>query len=164
MAGKRFSDKKYVLPFGRYVGSTEVEPPADEVLVGREGQRAYLIDLLISTGRRGAYLVTGHRGAGKTSFVKHCISEYEASVFSRFLRGNVGRGVWDRVLVLLFWMSILLGALLSTELVQFFINSTAGGGTTLCNGWSCFQSGFSSSILVYTQGVFWKLVSELQLN
>lgn len=119
----RFSNKKYVLPFGRYVGSTEVEPPADEVLVGREGQRNYLIDLLISTGRRGAYLVTGHRGAGKTSFVKYCISEYEASVFSRFLRGNVGRGVWDRVLVLFFWMAILAGALLATEAVQFFVNS-----------------------------------------
>ncbi|HET9211053.1 MAG TPA: ATP-binding protein, partial [Thermoanaerobaculia bacterium] len=122
----RFSDKKYLLPFGRYVGSTEVEPPADEVLVGREGQRAYLIDLLISTGRRGAYLVTGHRGAGKTSFVKYCVSEYEASVFSRFLRGNVGRGIWDRVFVLLFWASILVGALLATELVQLFSNSTAG--------------------------------------
>jgi hypothetical protein len=131
MAEKRFSDKRYVLPFGRYVGSTEVEPPADEVLVGREGQRAYLIDLLISTGRRGAYLVTGHRGAGKTSFVKYCISEYEASVFSRFLRGNVGRGVWDRVLVILFWMSILVGALFATELVQFFVqsvNNSIGGG------------------------------------
>jgi len=121
----RFSDKKYALPFGRYLGSTEVEPPADEVLVGRESQRAYLIDLLISTGRRGAYLITGRRGMGKTSFVKHCIAEYEASVFSRFLRGNVGRGFWDRLFVLLFWITILLGALLASELLQLLISSKA---------------------------------------
>src|SRR6185295_5589965 len=123
----RFSAKKYILPFGRYVGSTDVEPPANEVLVGREGQRAHLIDLLISTGRRGAYLVTGRRGAGKTSFVKHCISEYEKSVLSRFLRGNVGRGVWDRTLVLLFWFAVLLGLLLLTELIQFLAHPTNEG-------------------------------------
>src|SRR6185295_10354571 len=89
------------------------------------------IDLLISTGRRGAYLVTGRRGAGKTSFVKHCISEYEGSVLSRFLRGNVGRGVWDRTLILLFWLAILLGLLLLTELIQFFTHSSREGGNTI---------------------------------
>lgn len=117
----RISDRTYVMPFGRFVGSSEVGPPADEVLVGREGQRAYLIDLLISTGRRGAYLVTGRRGAGKTSFVKHCIAEYEASVFSRFLRANVGRGFWDRAIVLGFWMAIIFGALILSELTQLLM-------------------------------------------
>jgi hypothetical protein len=122
----RFSDKRYLLPFGRYVGTSEVEPPADEVLVGREGQRAYLVDLLISTGRRGAYLVTGRRGTGKTSFVRHCISEYESSVFSRYLRGNVGRGVWDRIFVLFFWLAILAGAMAASEAVQAFARPRAG--------------------------------------
>ncbi|MFL6197159.1 MAG: ATP-binding protein [Thermoanaerobaculia bacterium] len=123
----RFSDKKYILPFGRYVGTSEVEPPADEVLVGREVQRAYLVDLLISMGRRGAYLVTGRRGTGKTSFVRYCISEYRASVFSRFLRNNVGRGVWDRLLVLFFWLAILAGALATSEAAQAFVLSQTAG-------------------------------------
>jgi tetratricopeptide (TPR) repeat protein len=134
MPPERFSDKKYVLPFGRYVGSSEVQPPADEVFVGREGQRAYLIDSLISTGRRGAYLVTGRRGTGKSSFVKHCIAEYEASVFSRYLRANVGRGFWDRVLVLFFWMALLLGTLLVSELTQLLVSraiSKGAGNTAL---------------------------------
>jgi hypothetical protein len=126
-----FSEKKYAVPFGRYIGSSEVQPPADEVLVGREGQRAYLIDLLISTGRRGAYLVTGRRGTGKTSFVKYCIAEYEASVFSRFLRGNVGKGVWDRALVLLFWFALLLSALLLSELIQIFNTPPEGSSNPL---------------------------------
>lgn len=119
-----FSKRRYVVPFGRYVGSTEVEPPADEVLVGREEQRASLIDILISSGRRGSYLVTGRRGTGKTSFVKHCIAEYEESVFSRFLRGNVGRGVWDRLLVVVFWMALLFGALILSELLQLVVPLT----------------------------------------
>jgi hypothetical protein len=127
----RFSDKRYLLPFGRYVGTSEVEPPADEVLVGREGQRAYLVDLLISTGRRGAYLVTGRRGTGKTSFVRHCISEYESSVFSRYLRGNVGRGVWDRIFVLFFWLAILAGAMAASEAVQAFALSRPPGNMDL---------------------------------
>ena len=128
----KFSEKKYALPFGRYVGSAEVRPPANEVLVGRDGQRAYLIDLLISSGRRGAYLITGRRGMGKTSFVKYCIAEYEANVFSRFLRANVGRGFWDRLFVLLFWLAILLGALLTSGLLHLIIDSkTPEGRSTI---------------------------------
>ena len=115
------------MPFGRFVGSSEVGPPADEVLVGRERERAYLIDLLISTGRRGAYLVTGRRGTGKTSFVKHCVAEYEASVFSRFLRANVGRGFWDRALVLVLWLAILTGVLVLSELAQLLVPLARSG-------------------------------------
>jgi hypothetical protein len=114
----KISNLAYVVPFGRYAGSSEVGPGADEVLVGRAGHRAFFIDLLISSGNRGAFLVTGRRGAGKTSFVHHCISEYEASVFKRFLRHNVGRAFWDRVLVVLFWSVVLLGGLLLSELAQ----------------------------------------------
>ena len=71
---RAFSERKYAVPFGRYQPGGDVGPPDNEVLVGREGQRAYFIDLLFRMGRRGAFLVTGHRGIGKTSFVKHCLS------------------------------------------------------------------------------------------
>jgi len=123
----KISSFTYVAPFGRYVGSSQVSPRADEVLVGRAGHRAYFIDLLISAGRRGAFLVTGRRGAGKTSFVQHCIAEYEASVFKRFLWNNVGRAFWDRVLVLLFWMVVLLAGLLLSETAELLAGVRRGG-------------------------------------
>ena len=86
--------------------------------LAEEGHRAYFVDLLISSGRKGAFLVTGRRGAGKTSFVRHSIAEYEASVFKRFLKHNVGHAFWDRVLVVLFLALLLLGALLLSEGLQ----------------------------------------------
>jgi len=88
------------------------------VLVGRVGQRAYLTDLLIGMGRRGSYLVTGRRGAGKTVFVNQCISEYRKSVFKRYLRSNVGKGMWDRLVVIGIWIVLLAGALVLSELSQ----------------------------------------------
>src|SRR5262249_31475932 len=114
---------------GRYVSSSEVEPPADEVFVGREGQRAFLIESLISTGRRGAFLVTGRRGTGKSSFVRHCIEEYRAGVFRRFLRGNVGRSFWDRTLILLFGAALLAFALTVSELTYVVLPLSEGGGS-----------------------------------
>lgn len=96
------SEEVIAVPFGHYEAGFEQEPPANEVLIGREGQRAYLIDLLMNIGRQGAYLVTGRRGSGKTSFVRHCITEYRSEVFWRYLRSNVGRTLfWDRLLLVL---------------------------------------------------------------
>ncbi len=44
---RRFSATTYAIPLGIYT-SGDAEPPANEVLVGREGRRAYLINLLIN--------------------------------------------------------------------------------------------------------------------
>jgi hypothetical protein len=120
----RRTDKAYAALFGRFTGTSEASPPANEVLVGREGQRAYLVDLLIGMGRRGSYLITGRRGAGKTCFVQQCISEYEASVFKRFLRASVGRGIWDRVAVVLVWLLLILGALMLSEVALLLMQMT----------------------------------------
>ncbi len=120
----RRTDKTYAALFGRFTGTSEATPPANEVLVGREGQRAYLVDLLISMGRRGSYLITGRRGAGKTSFVQQCISEYRASVFKRFLRASVGRGVWDRFVVVVIWLTLIGGALMLSELLLLLVQMT----------------------------------------
>lgn len=118
LSGRRQLSDGYAALFGRFTASKETDPDANEVLVGREGQRAYLIDLLISMGRQGAYLVTGRRGAGKTSFVRHCIREYRLSVYKRFLRNSVGRGIIDRLALLTVWSMILLTALLVSECLQ----------------------------------------------
>lgn len=70
-------------------------------MVGREGQRIALGDLLLNHGPNGAFLVTGQRGAGKTSFVRDCLRQYENDVFARALQSNVGRSVyWDRIVFL----------------------------------------------------------------
>ena len=117
---QRFSETTYAVPFGIY-SAGEAEPPAHEVLVGREGRRAYLIDLMINSGRRGAFLVTGRRGTGKTTFVNQCLAEYEASVYKRFLNSHVGRGLLDRTGLLVLWLLILCGGILTlSELMVSF--------------------------------------------
>ena len=84
-------------PFGRYESSEASESPANEFLVGREPQRRRLLNLLLTHGKRGAYLVTGQRGSGKTSFVDYCLGEYQQDVFGRFLKSNVGQSSSDRI-------------------------------------------------------------------
>ena len=118
---QRLTDNTYHVPFGRYSASGEVPSPATEVFIGREGHRAFLIELLVTIGRRGAFLVTGRRGAGKSSFVKHCLDEYEGAVLTRFLRSNSGRGPLDYFLVLLAGIVLLIGALLLSELLQVLL-------------------------------------------
>src|SRR5215213_5433578 len=115
----RFSEQRYAADFGRYEGTRPAENPAHELLVGREGQRAHFLNLLLTVGRKGAYLVTGHRGSGKTAFVKFCLDEYRENVFRRYLRSNVGRRFfWDRLGHLTFGMLIVLGFLLISEMLQ----------------------------------------------
>lgn len=121
------TDRTYAAPFGRYQAGGEMEPPADEVLVGREGQRAFFIDLLLRAGRRGAYLITGHRGVGKTSFVRYGLAEYEGEVFERFLRSNVGRSIfWDRIMILAMGLVLLTLALMTSQLMELLVRSASG--------------------------------------
>lgn len=122
-----FSDIRFTTPFGRYSSDNESEPPANEILVGREGQRAFFINLLTNVGRRGAFLVTGRRGVGKTTFVLHCVKEYGDAVFKRFLRGSVGRSAFDRLAVSIFFLLVVLAELIASEFLQFLINSPDRG-------------------------------------
>jgi hypothetical protein len=122
-----FSERDYAAPFGRYQSGNEVGTP-NEVLVGREDQRAHFIDLLLRMGRRGAYLVTGQRGVGKTSFVHYCLDEYREEVYERFLRSGVGRVMfWDHAGVLLFAFCIIFVLLMISELMEIVALSTGWG-------------------------------------
>ncbi|HXU29033.1 MAG TPA: ATP-binding protein, partial [Thermoanaerobaculia bacterium] len=124
---ERFSDRTYAAPFGRFEADAEAESPANEVLVGREGQRAYFIDILLRSGRRGAFLVTGNRGVGKSSFVRYCLREYEEEVFERFLRGNVGRTTfWDRIVVLSLFFAAPLVLLMISEFMELVTLAAVG--------------------------------------
>lgn len=48
----------------------------DYLFVGRKDIIDKLVDLLSSTTRRGSYLITGYRGAGKTSVINKAIDKY----------------------------------------------------------------------------------------
>jgi hypothetical protein len=118
-AEEHFSTRRYAAEFGRYEGTRAAEYPASEMLVGREEERAYFLNLLHAFGRRGAFLITGHRGSGKTTFVNYCLEEYTGNVYRRYLRGNPGRAFfWDRLGHLAVALLILLLFLLISENLQ----------------------------------------------
>lgn len=48
-----------------------------EVFVGREGIAEKFLSILLNGAPNGAYLVTGYRGMGKTSFVKRVLANYK---------------------------------------------------------------------------------------
>jgi hypothetical protein len=124
---RKFSERDYAAPFGRYQSGNEIGAP-NEVLVGREAQRAYFIELLLRMGQRGAYLVTGQRGVGKSSFVHHCLAEYKEEVYERFLRSGVGRAVfWDHAGVLLLAFFIIFVLLMISEFMEIVAFSTGWG-------------------------------------
>lgn len=114
---------RYAARFGLYEGSKPAPPPANEVLIGREAQRARLLDLLLSAGRRGAYLITGYRGSGKTSFADFTVDQLRAHVYERFVRGQIGRRMPDLAFYVVVLATILGSALLVSELLDFWLNS-----------------------------------------
>lgn len=120
-------DRTYWVPFGRYRPARESAPPNNATMVGREGQRLYFLDLLLSLGSRGAFLITGHRGAGKTSFVAHTLGEYQEQVFERFLLSGVGKALlWDRIaltLLVVGFLALGLGLAQVSELAVAFLAS-----------------------------------------
>lgn len=97
---RHISTTSHFIPFGAFNTDSSAREPANEVYVGHENERAQFIRRLLNSGRSGAYLITGHRGTGKTSFVNYCLDEYERNTFQRFLRTSVGKSFWDIILVL----------------------------------------------------------------
>ncbi|NQZ09792.1 MAG: ATP-binding protein [Algicola sp.] len=98
---KRISHQENFIPFGIYSKDKVAEEKASNVFVGREFERANLIQKLLTSGRQAAFLVTGARGAGKTSFVDYCMKEYKRSYSLRFMRSNVGKLVSDYLVILI---------------------------------------------------------------
>ena len=69
-------DRELKYPWGRYEGSAPGVPPTNRTIVGRGSYRSVLMDWLIAGRRSGAFLITGSRGVGKSTFVDACISDY----------------------------------------------------------------------------------------
>lgn len=113
--------KVFFIPFGRRTTDSQRTQAEADILVGRDQERAYLTNLLNNCGNRAAVLVTGRRGAGKTTFVDHCISEYKKSVFKRFLRSRKGRPFWGLFLIVFFAVLLPLTTLIATDLLELLI-------------------------------------------
>lgn len=119
-----FSRILYLVPFGRYLGDRRRNDDDEGILIGRLKQRARLIGALISDTHRGAILVTGHRGSGKTSLVNHCLEEYEQAVDQRYQNRNVCKQVlWDGVALAAFVLASLLAFALGSQLLEIFCGS-----------------------------------------
>lgn len=114
-----FSQQKFFIPFGRFSSERKSNDAGAEVLIGRESQRAFLIDSLTGAGHRGAYLVTGRRGVGKTTFVENCLREYQSNVFRRFLRSRAGRSPVDIAIPSIMILGFLFILLTASDLLEF---------------------------------------------
>ena len=109
----------HFIPFGRIRVDRDISGNRSSVLVGREKQRAFLIDALTGTPKRGAYLVTGRRGVGKTTFVQNCLNEFKANVFRRHLRSRVGRAPLDLLFTIIVISSWVVLSLTASDLIEF---------------------------------------------
>jgi len=45
--------------------------------IGREAVKDQFVEILLNSTNNGAYLVTGYRGMGKTSFIQKVLQEYK---------------------------------------------------------------------------------------
>ena len=114
---KKILQNQFIIPFGRYRLKRSRQSADTPVLVGREGQRAFFVDALTGIGERGAFLITGRRGVGKTTFVENCLHDYRQNVFRRFLGSGVGRSIYDFMLLLLFVLALIAVLLAAGELL-----------------------------------------------
>lgn len=95
--------------FGRFRGDSPKRPPYNQVLVGREKERASFIRQLLNLPKRSAFLITGSRGSGKTRFTDYCLDAYEENLLARYMRTDAGRTFyWDKIMlfVILFLAAI----------------------------------------------------------
>ena len=113
----------FFIPFGVASPDGEKDNSTSSLLIGRDGERAFLINLLNTAGRRAAVLVTGRRGSGKTSFVDHCLSEYETSTFERFVSSGRGKTIWAHLTIVAFLALLPFTALLLTDLLEILVPS-----------------------------------------
>ncbi|MEL6412087.1 MAG: ATP-binding protein [Pseudomonadota bacterium] len=125
---KKILQNQFFVPFGRFRLGRKRPRDETSVLVGRESERAFLIDALTGIGERGSFLVTGRRGVGKTTFVDSCLKEYEHNVFRRFLGSGAGRRLTDFLLVIGFSIALIVVLLSTSEMLEFLVTAYKQNG------------------------------------
>ena len=119
-----FFKKKFAIPFGRYSINAKNPATTDKILIGREEQRAKFIDLLINMGARGSFLITGRRGMGKSTFVNHCLEEYQSGVYKRYLRSNAGKLLFDPGIALILCTVLILSLIVLSDLSLVLVQAS----------------------------------------
>ena len=90
------------IDLGRFEGDQPQQEIDNLYYIGRSKQRADFLRMLLDLPYKSSYLITGSRGSGKSSFVRHCLSVYEQNLMSRYLKGPRGRlFFWDHLFRLL---------------------------------------------------------------
>ncbi|HND32162.1 MAG TPA: hypothetical protein PLA94_19295, partial [Myxococcota bacterium] len=113
--------KFWYIPWGHYRTTGQGVPPANEVWIGRHTERARLLDHLLHSDGRGAILITGARGSGKTSFVAHCLRDYQRAIHERFLIQKGGTlGIFDYAVVLFTAFVLILLEILGSGILSMF--------------------------------------------
>lgn len=105
---ERIYKKSFFMPFGIYNTDKQASGRAAEVLVGRYNERASFIRRLLNSGKGGAYLITGQRGTGKTSFVDYCMDAYEQHSVQRFMNSELAKTWRDKFVFLFLVVTLLL--------------------------------------------------------
>lgn len=105
---ERFYKKSFFMPFGIYNTDKLASGRAAEVLIGRNNERASFIRRLLNSGKGGAYLITGQRGTGKTSFVDYCMRAYEQDNVQRLSNTNLTKNFRDKFASFFFIITLIL--------------------------------------------------------
>ncbi|RMF07803.1 MAG: hypothetical protein D6773_03155 [Alphaproteobacteria bacterium] len=154
---RRLALRRFAAPWGLYEPRRDQEPPADEVLIGRRRQRATMLEALFNMGRRGAILITGQRGTGKTTFAKHCLREYETEAYERFFRAEIDRAwFWDRLFLVGFFAVLAFCALLLANLIELLLPASADASSGMLLRYFLALPLVVLAIypLIYAKGVF----------
>ena len=106
------------IPFGKFSLSGRGKPPFNQVFVGRQKERANFIELLTHQENFGAFLISGQRGAGKTSFVNYCLEEYERMAFQRSIRTSRNSVVYGFILLIAFCIAFTSGYVLLSQMLE----------------------------------------------
>ncbi|MEO0329005.1 MAG: hypothetical protein AAF217_10465 [Pseudomonadota bacterium] len=114
-----------IIPFGKFSSSGRGRPPFNQVFVGRSRERASFIEALIHQEKFGAFLVSGRRGSGKSSFVDYVLGQYEKASFQRFIRFARNHRMADFTLGLSLVLGLCLIYILTTQLVELLSNNAS---------------------------------------
>lgn len=109
MSQTKKTEEKYIR-IGRYEGDQPQKEGDNLFYIGRRKQRNDFLRMLLDLPYKSSYLITGNRGSGKSSFVKHCLGIYGDNLMSRYLKGPRGRILfWDHIfrLLMILFMSLL---------------------------------------------------------
>jgi len=158
MSFRQIRNRFRLIPFGKFALSGRGKAPFNQTFVGRSKERAAFIELITHQEKFGAFMISGRRGSGKTSFVEYVLSEYNHSAFQRFIRFGRGRGIKDFIVGLA--LSVIVAAiivLLSQAIILLTQNVYLSIHSQKASSLSLNWTGFVLAGLLLLTSVIWTL-------